>query len=109
MSEDRFELRDYRVFLHCPLCLKQTLTVEKARLVTNLLHNDLLEEAEIYLSTHGLRLFLLEPVKTETKQLLSHRIVVGAVCQNHKNINFERIEHVCLMASRYGKIEKGEL
>jgi len=99
----------YRAFLHCPLCLKEVLSTEDARLLTNLIHNGLLEEAEIYLSTHGLRLFLLGPVKTETKQLLSHRIVVGAVCQSHKNINFERIEHVCLMASRFGRIEKGEL
>jgi hypothetical protein len=99
----------YRAFLHCPVCLKQILTLEQARLVTNLIDNRLYEEAEIYLSTHGLRLFLLEPVKTETKQLLSHRIVVGAVCKSHRQIDFQKIEQTVVLASRYGQVTKETL
>jgi len=84
------------------------LTVEDAWLLINLIHRGLFEEAEIYLSVHGLRLFMLEP-EGEARQLLNRRVVVGAVCKSHRQVDFERIEHVCLMASRYGKIEKGEL
>lgn len=99
----------YRAFLHCPICLKQILTVEQARLLTNLVNNGLLEEAQLWLSMRGLRLFMLEPTKTETTQLLSHRIVVGAVCKSHRQIDFQKIEQTVVLASRYGQVTKSAL
>ena len=98
----------YRAFLHCPLCLKEVLSTEDARLLTNLIHNGLLEEAEVYLSVRGLRLFMLEP-EGEARQLLNRRVVVGAVCMSHRQVDFERIEYVCVLASKYGQVTKETL
>ena len=99
----------YRVFLHCPLCLKETLSTEEARLLTNLIHRNLLEEAQIFLGIRNLRLFMLEPTKTEIAQLLSHRIVLGAICQSHRQVSFERIEQAVVLASRYGQLARETL
>ena len=108
MDNDFLALRGYRCVTFCPVCLRPTLSNKETRTLANLINNCLLEEAEVYLSVRGLRLFMLEP-EGEGRQLLNRRVVVGAVCKSHRQVDFERIEHVCLMASRYGKIEKGEL
>jgi len=107
-DNDFLALRGYRCVTFCPVCLRPTLSNKETRILANLINNCLLEEAEVYLSARGLRLFMLEP-EGEARQLLNRRVVVGAVCKSHRQVDLERIEHVCVLASKYGQVTKETL
>jgi hypothetical protein len=109
VETQRKPAKGYRVLLHCPLCLKEVLTVEEARLLMNLLHRGLLGEAEAFLDVRGLLLFIVEPRSTDRKQLLNNRIAVGSLCNAHKQVDSERIEQVLVFAGVYGHVERERL
>lgn len=106
---EKFCRNGYRVLTHCPLCLREFLKVEEARLLAEAFASaENHELVEAFADAHDMGLMVLVPRKPETAKLLDYRLVLAPICRDHSEIDGADLEKGVLLVSRYGKKVKGE-
>ena len=100
-----------RILTHCPLCLREFLTVEEARLLAEAFASaENYELVEAFADARDMALMILVPRKPEKAQLLDHRLVLAPICRDHSEIDGADLEKRVLLISRYGKkVKEGRL
>jgi len=110
-AAEKFCWRGYRTLTFCPICLKELLSVEETRLLTEAFaspQNSRLVEA--FTAAHDIGLLILVPSNRETAQLLDFRLALAPICNHHSQIDGADLEKRVLLISRYGKkVKEGRL